>query len=65
MHAIDLTPTNMSDNYLQRLRKLVSVKFMVKGIVSPEDAVLAMQAKTDGIVVSNHGGRARRPCARP
>ncbi|HXI77671.1 MAG TPA: alpha-hydroxy acid oxidase, partial [Steroidobacteraceae bacterium] len=56
-HAIDLTPTNMSGNYLQRLRKLVSVKFMVKGIVSPEDAVLAMQAGADGIVVSNHGGR--------
>ena len=56
-HAIDLTPTNMSGNYLQRLRKLVSVKFMVKGIVSPEDAVLAMEAGADGIVVSNHGGR--------
>src|SRR5207342_175858 len=56
-HAVDLTPENMSGNYLQRLRKLVSVKFMVKGIVSPEDAVLAMQAGADGIVVSNHGGR--------
>ena len=56
-HAIELTPTNMSGDYLQRLRKLVSVKFMVKGIVTAEDAVLAMHAGADGIVVSNHGGR--------
>jgi 4-hydroxymandelate oxidase len=56
-HVADLTPTNMSGNYLERLRKLVSVKFMVKGIVTPEDAVLAMHAGADGIVVSNHGGR--------
>jgi (S)-2-hydroxy-acid oxidase len=56
-HAIDLTPENMSGNYLQRLRKLVKVKFMVKGIVTPEDALLAMHAGADGIVVSNHGGR--------
>jgi 4-hydroxymandelate oxidase len=55
--ATDLTPFDMSGNYLQRLRKLVSVKFMVKGIVTPEDAVLAMRAGADGIVVSNHGGR--------
>jgi 4-hydroxymandelate oxidase len=56
-HVTDLTPTNMSGDYLQRLRKVVSVKFMVKGIVTPEDAVLAMHAGADGIVVSNHGGR--------
>jgi 4-hydroxymandelate oxidase len=56
-HATDLTPENMSGNYLERLRKLVSVKFMVKGIVTPEDALLAMRAGADGIVVSNHGGR--------
>src|SRR5882672_6133705 len=46
-HAIELTPTNMSGDYLQRLRKLVSVKFMVKGIVTAEDAVLAMHAGAD------------------
>jgi 4-hydroxymandelate oxidase len=56
-HATDLTPENMSGNYLERLRKLVSVKFVVKGIVTPEDALLAMRAGADGIVVSNHGGR--------
>ena len=53
----ELSPSNMSGNFLERLRKLVSVKFLVKGIVTGEDAALAMQAGVDGIVVSNHGGR--------
>jgi len=52
-----LSPSNMSGEYLDRLRKLVSVKFMVKGVVTAEDATLAMHAGVDGIVVSNHGGR--------
>jgi (S)-2-hydroxy-acid oxidase len=52
-----LSPTNLAENYLERLRRLVSVKFLVKGIVTAEDATLAMRAGVDGIVVSNHGGR--------
>jgi 4-hydroxymandelate oxidase len=52
-----LSPTFLSVQFLERLRKLVTVKFLVKGIVTAEDATLAMQAGADGIVVSNHGGR--------
>jgi 4-hydroxymandelate oxidase len=52
-----LPPTNLSVNFLERLRKLVTVKFLVKGVVTAEDATQAMQAGVDGIVVSNHGGR--------
>jgi 4-hydroxymandelate oxidase len=52
-----LLPTSLSGNYLERLRKLVTVKFLVKGIVTAEDATQAMHAGVDGIVVSNHGGR--------
>jgi 4-hydroxymandelate oxidase len=48
---------NLSVNYLERLRKLVTVKFLVKGIVTAEDATQAMHAGVDGVVVSNHGGR--------
>ena len=48
---------NLSGNYLERLRKLVTVKFLVKGIVTAEDATQAMHAGVDGMVVSNHGGR--------
>ena len=53
----ELSPTNLSGNFLERLRKLVTVKFLVKGIVTAEDATQAMHAGVDGIVVSNHGGR--------
>ena len=56
-HVTELSPSNMSGDYLDRLRKLVSVKFMVKGVVTAEDATLAMRSGVDGIVVSNHGGR--------
>jgi len=48
---------NMSGDYLERMRRLVTVKFLVKGIVTAEDAILAIQAGVDGIIVSNHGGR--------
>jgi isopentenyl diphosphate isomerase/L-lactate dehydrogenase-like FMN-dependent dehydrogenase len=48
---------NLSGNYLERLRKLVTVKFLVKGIVTAEDATQAVHAGVDGVVVSNHGGR--------
>jgi isopentenyl diphosphate isomerase/L-lactate dehydrogenase-like FMN-dependent dehydrogenase len=34
------------------------MKIFLKGIMNPEDAVRAVQAGVDGIIVSNHGGRA-------
>jgi isopentenyl diphosphate isomerase/L-lactate dehydrogenase-like FMN-dependent dehydrogenase len=41
-----------------RLKKLTKMKVMLKGIDSAEDAQLAVQHGVDGLVVSNHGGRA-------
>jgi isopentenyl diphosphate isomerase/L-lactate dehydrogenase-like FMN-dependent dehydrogenase len=41
-----------------RLKKLTRMKVMLKGIDSAEDAELAVQHGVDGLVVSNHGGRA-------
>jgi isopentenyl diphosphate isomerase/L-lactate dehydrogenase-like FMN-dependent dehydrogenase len=52
-----LAPLNLSVSFLERLRKLVTVKFLVKGVVTAEDATQAFHAGVDGIVVSNHGGR--------
>ena len=52
-----LAPLNLSVSFLERLRKLVTVKFLVKGVVTAEDATLALHAGVDGVVVSNHGGR--------
>ena len=53
----EISPVNMSGNYLKRLRDLAAGKLLVKGIVTGEDATLVMHAGVDGIVVSNHGGR--------
>lgn len=39
------------------IRKLWSGKLVLKGIMDPEDALRAIDAGADAIVVSNHGGR--------
>jgi len=56
--ATDLTPPDMTWDYLKRLRDIWPRKLMVKGLVTREDAELAIGHGVDGIVVSNHGGRA-------
>ena len=48
----------MSWDYLKRLRDIWPRKLVVKGLVTREDAQLAVRHGVDGIVVSNHGGRA-------
>lgn len=48
----------MTWEYVDRLKEATSMRVLVKGIVTPEDAVLAIEHGADGIVVSNHGGRA-------
>ncbi len=53
-----LHPTNMNWDFVKRLRDTVSVKLLVKGIVAREDAQLAVEHGVDGLIVSNHGGRA-------
>ncbi|MDY0394358.1 alpha-hydroxy acid oxidase [Virgibacillus halophilus] len=39
------------------LRKHTSLPLILKGILHPEDAKLAIKHGADGIIVSNHGGR--------
>jgi len=43
--------------YIDALRKMVKGKLLIKGILDPEDAKLAIEHGADGITVSNHGGR--------
>jgi isopentenyl diphosphate isomerase/L-lactate dehydrogenase-like FMN-dependent dehydrogenase len=45
-------------DYLDRIRDATSMKLLVKGILTPEDTSLCIEHGVDGIVVSNHGGRA-------
>ena len=45
-------------DFVKRLRDATSMKVMIKGIVTREDAELAVKNGVEGIIVSNHGGRA-------
>jgi isopentenyl diphosphate isomerase/L-lactate dehydrogenase-like FMN-dependent dehydrogenase len=43
--------------HVERIRALWPGKFVVKGVLRPDDAGKAVAAGADGIIVSNHGGR--------
>jgi 4-hydroxymandelate oxidase len=45
-------------DFVKRLRDVTRGKLLIKGIVTPEDAATALKYGADGIIVSNHGGRA-------
>jgi 4-hydroxymandelate oxidase len=48
---------HLSWDLVKRVRDTTSMKIILKGIVTSEDASLAMRHGADGIYVSNHGGR--------
>ena len=52
-----MNPPQATWAYVDRLKRLTKMKLILKGIDTPEDALLATQHGVDGIVVSNHGGR--------
>ena len=54
----EFNPLDATWATLDRLRKLTRLKLLLKGIDSAEDARLAVEHGADGLVVSNHGGRA-------
>ena len=55
-----LTTQNPGMNwaFVQKLKKLSGMKLLVKGIGTREDALLCLENGVEGIIVSNHGGRA-------
>ena len=54
----DFDMADMTWDYLDRIRQASSMKIVVKGIVTQEDAASAVEAGADAVYVSNHGGRA-------
>jgi isopentenyl diphosphate isomerase/L-lactate dehydrogenase-like FMN-dependent dehydrogenase len=44
-------------SFVDQLRSWVKEPVLIKGILTPEDALLAAEHGADGVVVSNHGGR--------
>jgi isopentenyl diphosphate isomerase/L-lactate dehydrogenase-like FMN-dependent dehydrogenase len=52
-----LLPSDLTPVYLDRLRAQVKVRLILKGVVTGEDAALALEHGADALIVSNHGGR--------
>jgi isopentenyl diphosphate isomerase/L-lactate dehydrogenase-like FMN-dependent dehydrogenase len=48
---------NMTWDYIEWLKSASDLPVVLKGILSPEDAALAVERGADAIVVSNHGAR--------
>ncbi len=47
----------VTPDWIRKLRSKTSLPLIVKGVMSIEDAKLAIESGADGVVVSNHGGR--------
>ena len=56
--ATALYPLDMNWDIIKRLKDTTKMKLVIKGLVTREDAQLAVENGADGIIVSNHGGRA-------
>ncbi len=54
----NLYGTGMTWEFVDRLRSIVKGKLVLKGIMTGEDAKEALRHGVDGLIVSNHGGRA-------
>jgi isopentenyl diphosphate isomerase/L-lactate dehydrogenase-like FMN-dependent dehydrogenase len=57
MTGVDTQNPGMTWEFVDVLRKATSLKLLIKGIDTREDARLAVEHGIDGILVSNHGGR--------
>ncbi len=58
MQGITLNSPSHTWDFVRRLKDVTKMKVVIKGIESREDAVLSVENGADGIIVSNHGGRA-------
>ena len=58
LSASATNPPEATWAYVDRLKKLTRMKLLLKGLDSAEDARLAVEHGADGLIVSNHGGRA-------
>ncbi len=52
------TSSSLTWDFIRRLRDATKMKVLVKGLESGDDAALALKYGCDGVMVSNHGGRA-------
>jgi isopentenyl diphosphate isomerase/L-lactate dehydrogenase-like FMN-dependent dehydrogenase len=53
-----LVDPRLTWDVIKRMKDVTKMNVMVKGLETGDDATLAVKAGVDGIIVSNHGGRA-------
>ena len=58
MRGVGITDPAMTWDVIGRMKEVTNMKVIIKGIEVGTDAALAVQYGADGIIVSNHGGRA-------
>ena len=58
MRGVGLTSPSLTWDFIKRLKDVTKMKVLLKGLESGEDAALAVANGADGIIISNHGGRA-------
>jgi isopentenyl diphosphate isomerase/L-lactate dehydrogenase-like FMN-dependent dehydrogenase len=56
--GLGLTSPSLTWDFIKRLKDVTKMKVVIKGLETREDTALAVEHGADGIVVSNHGGRA-------
>ena len=56
--GLRLTSASLTWDFVKRLKDATTMKVLLKGVESQEDAALAVEHGVDGLIVSNHGGRA-------
>jgi len=58
LKGVNMTVAGLTWDYVDKLKHATTMKVLVKGVVTREDAARALAHGADGIIVSNHGGRA-------
>ncbi len=58
MKGVTLTSATLTWDFVKRVKDVTKMKVLIKGLESADDAMLAVSSGADGIIVSNHGGRA-------
>ena len=56
--GLGLTSPSLTWDFIKRLKDVTRMKVVIKGLETREDASQAIESGADGIIVSNHGGRA-------
>jgi isopentenyl diphosphate isomerase/L-lactate dehydrogenase-like FMN-dependent dehydrogenase len=58
MSSVDFATPAMTWDFIGRLRDITDMRILIKGIMRGDDALQCVRVGADGLVVSNHGGRA-------